>query len=105
MGFGIGFYVFWMVLIYVGCVLGVFIGDLKFIGFDVLLLVYFFGFVMGFCKWLNWLLVVIVSLFVLIVVIKFVGLFWYVSIGVVVGIVVVVFMLLLVNMYFEIEEG
>lgn len=90
LGLGLGLYVPWLVLSFLGCMLGAFIGDPRSIGLDVLLPVYFLGLVMGFRSRANWLPVVIASSIGSMIAIRFVGSPWHVSLGALAGILVAV---------------
>jgi predicted branched-subunit amino acid permease len=90
--FGLSFYVPWLVLTFVGCLLGNLIGDPQTIGIDVLLPIYFMGLVFGFRGRANWLPIVLASAAGSILALQFVGSPWHVSIGALTGVLVAALM-------------
>lgn len=105
LGLGLGLYLPWIMLTYLGCLLGAFIGDPRSIGLDVLLPVYFLGLVMGFRSRANWLPVVVASALGSMLAVRYVGSPWHVSIGALTGIIVAALLPLPAGTRSEIEDA
>ena len=86
--FSLSIYIPWVVMTFVGALLGNLIGNPEQIGIDVLLPVYFMGLVFRFRNRANWLPIVLASSVGSIVALYVVGSPWHVSLGALAGIAV-----------------
>jgi predicted branched-subunit amino acid permease len=86
LGFALVIYVPWVIVSFIGGLLGSLIGDPKTIGLDILLPVYFLGIVIGFRKRDNFLPVVAASAVASAIAYRYVGSPWHVSLGALAGV-------------------
>jgi predicted branched-subunit amino acid permease len=91
-GYGLAIYLPWVVVSFLGGLLGSLIGDPKSIGLDVLLPVYFLGIVISFRRRDNFLPVVVASGAASIAAFHVVGSPWHVSLGALAGILLAALM-------------